>query len=486
MAVPAAIPATELDESTLRLVVRGDDGSARALVEMYQRRVFALLSRMLAGRDRATVEDAAQDTFLQVFRGLAKFDVAGPAKLSTWILTIATRRAIDELRRRRPTLIGVIDREAALDRTDDRAHRRELAAAIERAVAELSPELRAVFVLREYHEFEYAEIGEALSIDLGTVKSRLSRGRAARAGGQAHHRVRVDRRDRSGGRAPVDKRWADHADRRYGPAWLGRDARRAAALGRCEWTLRHVRPAPDATHARAEAGRLQHPLLPASLSEVRNRPARGAAAQHIGGMHLYTYAGSANGYKIELLCALLGVTYERTEVKIFEGEGRTPAFLEMNPVGSVPVLRTDAGDFLPESNAILVHVARGTKLWPADAATQDRVLRWLMFDQSEVEPVIGSARFWRLTGRERERGDEMTRRLAWAKKTLEVLDGELAKRPFLAGELTIADVAVYAYTHLAGDVGLALPPNVEAWCRRIEALPGYVAGPAPYDPRAYV
>jgi glutathione S-transferase len=203
-------------------------------------------------------------------------------------------------------------------------------------------------------------------------------------------------------------------------------------------------------------------------------------------MHLYNYAGSANGYKIELALALLGVTYDRTEVRIFEGEGRTPAFLAMNPVGSVPVLRTDAGEFLPESNAILVHVARGTNLWPDAAAAQDRVLRWLMFEQSEVEPVIGSARFWRLTGRERERGDEMARRLAWATKTLAVLDGELAQRSFLAGELTIADVAVYAYTHLVGDIGLALPPHVEAWCRRIEALPGYIAGPGPYDPRAHV
>lgn len=203
-------------------------------------------------------------------------------------------------------------------------------------------------------------------------------------------------------------------------------------------------------------------------------------------MHLYTYAGSANGYKIELLLALLGVNYERTEVRIFDGESRTPQFLEMNPAGRVPVLRTDAGDFLPESNAILVHVARGSKLWPADAAIQDRVLAWLMFEQSEVEPVIGSARFWRLTGRERERSDEMARRLAWARQTLELLDRELAKRAFLAGELTIADVAVYAYTHLAGDIAIALPPHVEAWCHRIEALPGYVAGPAAYDPRAHV
>lgn len=203
-------------------------------------------------------------------------------------------------------------------------------------------------------------------------------------------------------------------------------------------------------------------------------------------MHLYNYSGSANGYKIELLLALAGTPYERTEVSIFEGESHTPAFLAMNPAGRVPVLHTDAGDYLPESNAILVHVARGTRFWPTAPADQDRVLAWLMFEQSEVEPVIGSARFWRLTGREKDRADEMQRRLAWARQTLELLDRELATKQFLAGELTIADIAVYAYTHLAGDLGISLPPHVEAWCRRIEALSGYVAGPAPYDSHAHV
>jgi len=172
----------EIDDRTLRLAAAGDRDASRALVETYQRRVFALASRMLAGRGRATIEDAAQDTFLQVFRQLPGFRAAGPAKLSTWILTIAARRAVDELRRRRPALVA--DLEPAPDprseaRGDDRAIRRELIAAIERALRDLSPELRAAFLLREYHGLDYAEIASALAIDLGTVKSRLSRARAA-------------------------------------------------------------------------------------------------------------------------------------------------------------------------------------------------------------------------------------------------------------------------------------------------------------------
>lgn len=175
----AHIPsAAELDEPSLRRAVRGDAEAARALVELYQGRVFALVSRMLAGRGRATIEDAAQDTFLHVFRRLGGFDPRGAAKLSTWILTIAARRAIDELRRQRPALLPDLDR-ASDGRADERAVRRELAHAIEAALHELSPELRAAFLLREYHGLEYAEIAGALDIDLGTVKSRLSRARAA-------------------------------------------------------------------------------------------------------------------------------------------------------------------------------------------------------------------------------------------------------------------------------------------------------------------
>lgn len=168
----------ELDEPTLRLAIAGDRGASRALVEKYQVRVFALASRMLAGRGRATIEDVAQDAFLQVFRRLAAFAPGGPARLSTWILTITARRSIDELRKQRPALLADVERPSDA-RGDDRAIRKELVAAIEAALRELSPELRAAFLLREYHGLDYAEIASALSIDLGTVKSRLSRARAA-------------------------------------------------------------------------------------------------------------------------------------------------------------------------------------------------------------------------------------------------------------------------------------------------------------------
>lgn len=171
----------ELDELTLRRAQRGEEEACRALVVRYQRPVFALLSRMLGGRREALVEDLAQETFLQVFRGLSAFSPLGPARLSTWILTIASRRAVDELRKRPPPTAPLEEGEVARApaRADETARQRQVAAVVQRAIEDLSPEFRAAFLLREFHEMEYAEIARCLRIDLGTVKSRLARARKA-------------------------------------------------------------------------------------------------------------------------------------------------------------------------------------------------------------------------------------------------------------------------------------------------------------------
>lgn len=206
-------------------------------------------------------------------------------------------------------------------------------------------------------------------------------------------------------------------------------------------------------------------------------------------MKLYTHAPSANGWKVEVALAQLGIPCERIEIAIFRGESRTPAFLGKNPSGRIPVLELDDGACLPESNAILWHLARGTALLPDDPVAQSRVLGWLCFEQNEIEPVIGSARFWRLTGRDRERRDETGRRIDQARRSLDVLERHLAPRAWLvADRYTIADLAVHAYTHLAGDLDLDLArwPAVAAWCRRVADQPGWFAGPAPYGADALV
>lgn len=170
----------ELDDVTLERARRGENRACVALVERYQSPVFALLSRMLGVTDRGLVDDLAQETFLRVFRDLTRFRSSGPARLSTWILTIATRLAIDEIRRRgrQPTSVRPEMDQVAPNRTEKLAEQRLLAEALSRAVTELPEEQRAVFLLRAYHDLDYSEIAEALECDLGTVKSRLSRARA--------------------------------------------------------------------------------------------------------------------------------------------------------------------------------------------------------------------------------------------------------------------------------------------------------------------
>jgi RNA polymerase sigma-70 factor (ECF subfamily) len=175
-------PPAELDELTLVRAQRGDPRARRDLVDRYQRPVFALLSRMLYQRGQQhALEDLAQETFLRVFKALPGFQRGGPARLSTWILTIATNLTIDHLRKRKlptDTLSDAHEPEADAA-ADSEAERRRLAEVLRKAIDDLTPEYRAAFLLREYHEFEYTEIASTLQIDLGTVKSRLSRARAA-------------------------------------------------------------------------------------------------------------------------------------------------------------------------------------------------------------------------------------------------------------------------------------------------------------------
>lgn len=176
MAAPARSP-EPLDELTLRRAQRGDERAWRDLVEHYQRAIHALIWRLLARRARHRVEDLTQETFVRVLRALPTFDPAGPASLSTWMLTIATRLALNELRRPEHEELAV--EPTADDRTDAMTERQRLGAAIAAGVAALPETQRAVFVLREYHELEYQDIAAALELDLGTVKSRLARARAA-------------------------------------------------------------------------------------------------------------------------------------------------------------------------------------------------------------------------------------------------------------------------------------------------------------------
>ncbi|RVD61626.1 glutathione S-transferase family protein [Mesorhizobium sp. M2D.F.Ca.ET.185.01.1.1] len=204
---------------------------------------------------------------------------------------------------------------------------------------------------------------------------------------------------------------------------------------------------------------------------------------------LYDYLPSQNAWKIRVLLGLLGIAYETRMVSIFEGESRSEAFLKLNPAGAVPVLAVENGQAIAESNAILILVAEGTPYLPADRLARAKVMQWLFFEQYYVEPVIGSLRFWTLTGRlERNQALVAGKREACV-RALGALERSLADTPFLVGDrLTIADIAVYAYGHRAEDCGFELAdyPAISAWVERVgEAIgPGYPVYPYSIDPHS--
>lgn len=168
----------EIAPELLRAAGQGDRPAATAFVRHYQARVVALITRMLRPSGLgALVEDVAQETFIRALRALPRFDPERAAKPSTWLLHIAVRLAINELERRRPPLVAV-DELITYESADADSERRELAECLREAVAELSPEYRAAFLLREYEGLSYQEIATELQLEIGTVKSRLGRARA--------------------------------------------------------------------------------------------------------------------------------------------------------------------------------------------------------------------------------------------------------------------------------------------------------------------
>jgi glutathione S-transferase len=199
-------------------------------------------------------------------------------------------------------------------------------------------------------------------------------------------------------------------------------------------------------------------------------------------MRLYDYAASGNCYKARLLLALLGRDYERVPVDIFAGDTLTDAFERLNPARETPVLELDDGTVVTQSSAILWLLAEGTPYLPDEPLARAQVVQWLCFEQERVMGGIGGARFRLLTGRAPEL---VGRRLELGREALAMLEAHLAGRAFLVGDgPTIADVACFAYGHVAPDAGLAHPPAVTAWLDRVRGLPGFVDDLVPYPANA--
>lgn len=192
---------------------------------------------------------------------------------------------------------------------------------------------------------------------------------------------------------------------------------------------------------------------------------------------IYGKRSSGNCYKLQLLLDQLGRDYRWVEVDSTRGETRTAEYLAKNPNGKVPLLELDDGRRLAESNAILCYLAEGTPLLPSDAWLRAQTLQWLFFEQYSHEPYIAVARFVSLyLPADHPRLAELPKLHEQGAKALAVMEAHLVSHAWLAGDrYSIADIALYAYTHCAADGGfdLAVYPSVSAWLARVKAQPGH-------------
>jgi glutathione S-transferase len=193
---------------------------------------------------------------------------------------------------------------------------------------------------------------------------------------------------------------------------------------------------------------------------------------------LYDYLDSGNGYKVRLLLAQLGLHYQYVDVDIMKGETRSDAFLARNPNGRIPTLQVPDGDFLAESDAILWYLADGTDFLPDGRFARAQVLQWMFFEQYSHEPYVATPRFiLRHLPADSPRRGELPKRNAQGREALKVMEGHLTRHSFFVeARYTIADIALYAYTHVAEEGGLALEPYpaVRAWLKRVAGQPRHV------------
>ncbi len=191
---------------------------------------------------------------------------------------------------------------------------------------------------------------------------------------------------------------------------------------------------------------------------------------------LYDYLPSGNGYKVRLTAKYLDIPYRLVEMDITQGATRTTEFLAKNPNGRIPLLEVPGRGFLSESHAIISFLAEGSELMPADPWVRANIWQWLCFEQYNLEPNVATIRFWLkiLHKTAAQLGDRLTEKYSKGHEALGVLERGLQGREYLvADRFTLADIALYAYTHVAPEGGVSLDayPNICAWIARVAAQP---------------
>jgi len=194
---------------------------------------------------------------------------------------------------------------------------------------------------------------------------------------------------------------------------------------------------------------------------------------------LFDSAISGNAYKVRLLLHKLGLPVERIEMDVDDGSTRQADFLNRNPVGQVPVLEFPDGTHLAQSNAILVYLAEGTRFWPSEKLARAQALQWMFFEQYNHEPTIAVVRHWVAhLGKTVANEPQLPAKIAGGNRALSIMERHLTGRSFFVGDnLTVADIALYAYTHVADEGGFDLStfPAITAWLGRVAADPRHIA-----------
>jgi glutathione S-transferase len=200
---------------------------------------------------------------------------------------------------------------------------------------------------------------------------------------------------------------------------------------------------------------------------------------------LFDYPASENARKVRQLLHHLQRPYGTVNVSIFEGDGRTPEYLRISSTGTVPAIQLEDGRVLSESSAILFFLATDTPYLPADPFGRAKVQQWLSFEQERIESQIGSLRYWTLTGKLDRRPPFLVQmKRDTGERSLQILDRELSKRPFLTDHgYSIADIAVFAYGGRAEEAGFSLAsfPHIRAWIERVKSQPGFLPAMYPYS-----
>jgi glutathione S-transferase len=196
-------------------------------------------------------------------------------------------------------------------------------------------------------------------------------------------------------------------------------------------------------------------------------------------LRLYDFLLSGNGYKVRLLLTQMGIPFERVEINILKGESRTPEFLSKNPNGKIPVLEIAPGKYLAESNAMLLYLSENTEFLPYDRYLKAQVMQWLFFEQYSHEPYIATSRFWMsILGKAEEYRTALEQKREPGYAALKVMENHLRHHSYFVDErYTIADIALFAYTHVADEGGFDLTqfPAIQAWLERVKNQPGYIS-----------